>query len=178
MSSSHASYAELEAGLALIEGSPRERGSLELIVRRPQRGKREVLDAGTLDVEEGLVGDRWALGKRRRINQLTLINTRLVALVARSRDRWPLAGDQLFVDFDLSLAHVPAGTRLRVGAAEIVVSAEPHMGCKLFRERYGDDAQRFVNSPAGLALQLRGINAWVVKGGEVCVGDEVRALFD
>jgi hypothetical protein len=174
----HLSYAELEAGLAEIARSPRERGSLELIVRRPQSGKRELLDAGMLDVEHGLVGDRWALGKRRRVNQLTLINTRFVALVARSRDSWPLAGDQLFVDFDLSAAHLPAGTRVRVGAAEIVVSSEPHMGCKLFRERYGEDAQRFVNSPAGTALQLRGINAWVIQSGEVRVGDEVRALFD
>ncbi len=172
------SYAELEAGLAEIERAPRERGSLELLVRRPRSGRRELLDVGTLDVEEGLVGDRWALGKRRRVNQVTLINTRLIALVAGSRDRWALAGDQLFVDFDLSREHLPPGTRVAVGAAELVVSSEPHMGCKLFRERYGEDAQRFVNSAAGLALQLRGINAWVIKGAEVRIGDEVRALFD
>ena len=175
---SHTRYADLEAGLADVQRSPRERGSLELIVRRPQRGQREVLEVGTLDIEEGLVGDRWALGKRRRVNQLTLINTRVISLVAGSRDRWPLAGDQLFVDFDLSLDHLPPGARVAIGATEIVVSAEPHMGCNLFRARYGEDAQRFVNSPAGVALQLRGINAWVVKGGEVRVGDEVRALFD
>ena len=178
MTRPHLSYAELAAGLPEIERSPRERGTLELIVRRPSRGQRELVDAGRLDVEEGLVGDRWALGKRRRAHQLTLINSRLVALVARSRDRWPLAGDQLYVDFDLSLEHLPPGTRVAVGAAQIEVSPEPHTGCRLFAERYGRDAQRFVGSEQGHALQLRGINAWVVKSGEVHVGDDVRALFD
>lgn len=178
MTARAASYAELEAALPEIERSPRERGRLSLIVRRPSKGAREVLEVGTLDVEEGLVGDRWALGKRRRVNQLTVINTRFLALLAQDRDRWPLAGDQLYVDFDLSLEHVPPGTRLRVGAAEIEVSPEPHTGCKLFAARYGSDAQRFVGSASGRALSLRGINAWVVKGAEVRVGDEVLALFD
>ena len=99
-------------------------------------------------------------------------------LIAQSRERWPLAGDQLFVDFDLSLEHLPPGSRIAIGAAQIEVSPEPHTGCRLFSERYGDDAQRFVNSPAGHALQLRGINAWVVESGEVRIGDAVRALFD
>jgi hypothetical protein len=178
MISRHRSYDELAAQLPEIERSPRERGTLVLIVRRPSRGQREILDAGRLDVEEGLIGDRWALGKRRREQQLTLINARLAALVAQSRDRWPLAGDQLYVDFDLSLEHLPPGTRVAVGAAEIEVSPEPHTGCRLFAERYGRDAQRFVGSEQGHALQLRGINAWVVKSGEVRVGDDVRALFD
>ena len=174
----HSSYAELEAALPEIEGSPRERGVLSLIVRRPRSGDREVLDAATLDVEEGLVGDRWALGKRRRANQLTVINTRFVAALAQSRERWALAGDQLYVEFDLSAEHVPPGTRIRVGAAELEVSPQPHTGCRLFAERYGRDAQRFADSERGLALSLRGINAWVVKGAEVRVGDEVVALFD
>lgn len=168
----------LEAGLADIERAPRERGTLALIVRRPASGEREVLDAAVLDVEQGLVGDRWWAGKRRRLNQLTLINARLIALVAQTRDRWPLAGDQLYVDFDLSRAHLPAGTRVAIGTAEIEVSPEPHMGCRLFRERYGDDAQRFVNSDVGVELRLRGINAWVVKAGTVRTGDVVQALFD
>ena len=172
------SYTELEAGLAEILLSPRERGSLVMIVRRPQRGEREVLEAAELDVAEGLVGDRWALGKRRRVEQITLMNARLAALIAQTRDRWPLAGDQLYVDFDLSLAHLPPGSRVAIGAAEIEVSPEPHRGCRLFRERYGEDAQRFVNSTNGVAWQLRGINAWVVKSARVRVGDEVRALFD
>jgi hypothetical protein len=174
----HLSQAEITAALAEVERSPRERGTLQLIVRRPSRGQREVLDVGTLDAAEGLLGDRWALGKRRRLNQLTVMNARFVALLAQSRDRWPLAGDQLYVDFDLSEEHVPPGTRIAVGAAEIEVSPEPHTGCRLFAERYGLDAQRFVGSEKGEALRLRGVNAWVVKGAEVRVGDEVRALFD
>lgn len=178
MQANHLTYDELEAGLPDIERSPRERGTLVMIVRRPLRGQREMLDVGTLDVDEGLVGDRWSVGKRRRAEQITLINSRLIALVAQTPQRWPLAGDQLYVDFDLSSAYLPAGSRIAIGAAEIEVSPEPHMGCRLFRERYGDDAQRFVNSEIGLARNLRGINAWVVKGGSVRVGDEVRALVE
>jgi hypothetical protein len=174
----HLSYAELAAALPELARSPRERGTVELIVRRPSSGRREVLDVGTLDADEGLVGDRWALGKRRRANQLTLINSRLVALLAQSRERWPLAGDQLYVDFDLSAEHLPPGTRIAVGGAQIEVSPEPHTGCRLFAQRYGRDAQLFVGSEEGHALSLRGINAWIVKSGEVRVGDEVRALFD
>ena len=117
MSVRHASYAELEAALRDVERSPRERGTLEMIVRRPTAGQREVVDSGTLDVAEGLVGDRWARGKRWRMSQLTVINARFVALVAYERERWPLAGDQLYVDFDLSSEHVPPGTRIAVGAA-------------------------------------------------------------
>jgi hypothetical protein len=119
MQPTHLSYAALEAGLPAIERSPRERGTLALIVRRPARGEREVLDAATLDVAEGLVGDRWAAGKRRRGEQITLINARLIAMVAQTRERWPLAGDQLYVDFDLSAGHVPPGTRIAVGVAEL-----------------------------------------------------------
>jgi hypothetical protein len=169
---------ELEAGLAEIERSPREHGTLALIVCRPSRGERIVLESAELDVDEGLVGDRWATGKRDRGSQLAIMNARAIALIARSRDRWPLAGDQLYIDLDLSLEHLPPGTRIAVGAAEIEVSPEPHMGCKLFRNRYGADAQRFVNSTIGRALQLRGINAWVAKNGTVRTGDAVRVLFD
>jgi hypothetical protein len=178
VSGRQASYAELDAALPELEQSPRERGTLALIVRRPSKGEREVLDSALLDVEEGLVGDRWAQGKRRRVNQLTLINTRFLALLAQDRERWPLAGDQLYIEFDLSSEHVPPGTRIAVGDAEIEVSPEPHLGCRLFAERFGRDAQRFAGSARGLTLSLRGINAWVVKGARVRVGDEVRALFD
>lgn len=178
MTAQHLSYAQLEAALPELERSPRERGTLALIVRRPRAREREVLEAATLDVEEGLVGDRWARGKRRRVNQLTIINARFAALIAQERERWSEAGDQLYVDFDLSSEHVPPGTRIAVGAAEIEVSPEPHTGCRLFAERYGRDAQRFAGSERGIALALRGINAWVVKGADVRIGDEVRALFD
>lgn len=170
------SLRDLTDALPEIGQSPCERGVLELIVRRPRSGEREVLEAATLDVDEGLVGDRWALGKRRRLNQLTLINSRLVALLAQSRDRWALAGDQLYVDLDLSEAHLPPGSRLAIGTAEIEISPEPHLGCRLFRERYGAAALELVNSAEGRALKLRGVNAWVVKSGVVRIGDPVRVL--
>ena len=48
---------ELQAGLAGVLASPTDDGTLELIVRRPDVDRREVLDEGTLDVDEGLVGD-------------------------------------------------------------------------------------------------------------------------
>jgi hypothetical protein len=173
----HLTYAELAAGLPHLKAAPRERGVLEMIVRRPRSGEREVLERGELTVDAGLVGDRWALSEARRLGeQLTLMGSRTVALLAQSRDRWPLAGDQLYVDFDLSTAHVPPGTRIAIGAAVIEVSAEPHTGCKKFRERYGLDAVRFIGSPVGQELQLRGINARVVTTGAVRVGDVVQAL--
>jgi MOSC domain-containing protein YiiM len=109
---------------------------------------------------------------------LTLTSSRLLGLVAHTRERWSLAGDQLYVDFDLSAEHVPPGTRLRVGSAVIEVSAEPHTGCRKFRDWFGLDALRFISSPVGRELNLRGINAHVVTGGTVRVGDAVSALFD
>ncbi len=167
--------AELEAGLDHIRNSPRDCGTLEMIVRRPRSGGREVLDAARLDPDDGLVGDRWGAALPRRLEQqITLMSSRVIALVAQDRARWPLAGDQLYVDLDLCAGNVPAGTRLEVGAAVIEVSAKPHLGCGKFRARFGFDAVRFVNSPNG--LQLRGINARIVSAGDVRVGDTIRKL--
>ncbi len=175
---------ELEAGLEHILCSPREQGTLEMIVRRPRREEREVLVAGDLHPAEGLRGDTWK--ERGSSNtpdgsadpnvQLTLINTRLIALLAQEKTHWPLAGDQLFVDFNLSEDNVPAGTQLAIGSAIIEVTPPPHTGCKKFTARFGLDAMKFVNSPRGKQLHLRGINARIVKGGEVRVGDSVKKL--
>lgn len=180
----HLSTEQLQAGLTEIGGSPSDRGSLELIVRRPAIGVREVIEVGELDPAVGLVGDGW----HSRLNpveaqdpsvadtQLTLMNARVVALLAREKERWPLAGDQLFVDFDLSLANIPPGTKLRIGAAIVEVSAEPHTGCGKFVARFGVDAMKFVNSPLGRSLQLRGINARVIEAGVIRQGDTVMKL--
>ena len=169
--------AELEAGLDHIRGSPRDAGTLEMIVRRPRSGEREVLDTARLDPDEGLVGDRWGAALPRRTEQqITLMSSRVIALVAQDRARWPLAGDQLFVDLDLGADNVPAGTRLAIGAAVVEVSAKPHMGCGKFRARFGFDAVRFVNSPRVSALQLRGINARILTAGDVRVGDTIRKV--
>ena len=180
----HLTMAELEAGLGEIRRSPRDEGVLELIVRRPQEDAREVLEEAELHAEEGLVGDNWrrrgssrtADGSPHPDTQLNVMNSRAIALVARDRGRWPLAGDQLFIDLDLSDENLPAGTRLALGSAVIEVTAQPHTGCKKFVARFGLDAMKFVNSPVGKQLHLRGINARVVRPGVIRVGDVVRKI--
>lgn len=175
---SHLTQSELEAGLEEIRRSPRDAGTLQLIVRRSQSEQREVLQRAELDLAEGLVGDCWSAGPRpaSRDTQLTLINARAIALIAVRPERWPLAGDQLYVDLDLSAANLPPGTRLSIGAAVVEITAEPHTGCGKFRERFGSAALQFVNSPVGRALNLRGVNAQVVTAGAIRHGDCVRKL--
>ena len=173
--------AELQAQLDWIRAAPADAGRLELIVRRPGVDEREVLAEGVLDGQIGLVGDNWHVkpstsGREGRPNperQVTLINARLAALVARSPDRMALAGDQLYVDFDLSVANAPAGTQLAIGTALIELTEPPHLGCEKFVARFGQEAMRFVNSAVGRSLRLRGANAKVVTGGVVRVGDAV-----
>jgi len=177
--------AELEAGLAHIREAPADSGVVEMIVRRPDTEAREVLSVATLDVDEGLVGDNWkARGSRKTedgnahpLMQLNLMNARATQLIAGERERWPLAGDQFYVDLDLSDENLPPGTRLQIGSAEVEVTGEPHLGCKKFSARFGRDAMLFVNSEVGKQLNLRGINARVIEGGEVKVGDRVTVCF-
>ena len=176
------STTDLEAGLDDIRRSPADGGRLELIVRRPAVDEREVLAEGVLDCEHGLVGDTWkARGSSRTPDgsshpdmQLNVINARLAALVAGDPERRQLAGDQLFVDLDLSVGNLPPGTRLALGTAVIEVTEQPHTGCKKFSARFGQEALRFVNSPVGRDLRLRGLNARVVTGGTIRVGDVIR----
>jgi hypothetical protein len=178
----HLTLEALHEGLDEIRRSPKDEGILHLIVRRPAVGEREVLESGELDEREGLVGDTW---KERRSSrtadgsphpdmQLNIMSSRVAALVAQDPDRWQLAGDQLFVDLDLSADNLPPGTQLAVGSAVIEVTAQPHTGCGKFMSRFGADAMKFVNSTVGRQLQLRGINARVVKPGSIKPGDAVR----
>lgn len=170
---------ELRAGLPHIERSPQDGGVLRLIVRRPGAGARETLDEAQLDVTVGLVGDTWkkrsSSGSQDRLPhpdmQLTIMNARAIALLAQSEDRWSLAGDQLYLDLDLSDENLPPGTRLAIGSAVIEVTAKPHTGCEKFAARFGVDATSFVNSKEGRRLRLRGINAKVVQSGTIRVGD-------
>ena len=179
VSGPHRTLDELKAGLPHIERSPKNGGVLRLIVRRPRAGAREVLDEAQLDVTVGLVGDTWSTqaGSRGRKQsphpdmQLNIMNARAIALVAHSDDRWPLAGDQLYLDLDLTDENLPAGTRLALGSAMIEVTAEPHTGCRKFSERFGVDATKFVNSKEGRRLHLRGINAKVVQSATIRIGD-------
>jgi hypothetical protein len=180
----HPTLHQLEAGLDDIRQSPRDAGVLRLIVRRPAVNAREVLDEARLDLADGLVGDTWRIrGSSRRRDatphpdmQINVMNARAIAIVAQSEDRWPLAGDQLFVDLDLSADNLPAGTRLALGNAVIEVTEQPHTGCGKFASRFGTDAVKFVNSTAGKALRLRGLNARVVQSGTVRRGDVVRKV--
>ena len=180
----HLAMEALTAGLDDIRQSPKATGVLELIVRRPQTEAREVLDAGELDLVEGLVGDNWkqrgssqtADGSANPDTQLTLTNARLMALVAQEKQRWPLAGDQLYVDFDLSVDNAPPGTRLSLGEAVIQITEPPHTGCKKYAARFGLDALKFVNSREGRQLHLRGVNAKVIRPGVIRVGDVVKKL--
>jgi MOSC domain-containing protein YiiM len=177
----HYTTAELEERLPMVDGTPVDVGRVELVIRRPAEGEREVLDEATLDLERGVVGDRWSVGRShgRPPNfkaQVTLMSARAAGLVAGSKERWPLAGDQLYVELDISEANLPAGTRLAIGTAVVEVSDEPHTGCKKFVTRFGTDAMRFVNSPEGRALRLRGMNTRIVEPGVVRPGDEIRKL--
>ena len=180
----HLTTAELEEGLAHICRAPKDTGILVLIVRRPRVGEREILDEGELDLRAGLAGDTWQFRKSKLTPdgsphpdmQINIMGTRAAALIAQDERRWSLAGDQLFVDLDLSLENLPAGTRLAIGSAVVEVTSQPHTGCQKFVERFGLDAMKFVNSPVGRSLNLRGINARVVQPGSVHTGDAVAKL--
>jgi hypothetical protein len=175
---------DLQAGLPEILAAPANEGTVELVVRRPSEGEREVLEEGVLDVHAGLVGDEWLArgssqtpdGSAHPGMQLTLMNVRVIALVAGDRDRWQLAGDQLYVDLDLRPENLPPGTRLAVGSAVVEVTEVPHTGCAKFTERFGPAAIRFVNGKSGRALRLRGMYVRVVGGGTVRPGDAIRKL--
>lgn len=173
---------QLDAELAVLEPSPADAGAVRLIVRRPAAGQREVLEEGELDVAAGLVGDNWkARGSSRTADgaahpdmQITLMNARVIDLIAGDRSRWPLAGDQLFVDLDLRPENVPPGTRLSLGTAVLEVTTQAHNGCGQFAERFGVSATAFVNNPDGRRRHLRGIYVRVVTSGRVRAGDVVR----
>ena len=175
----HLTTEQLEAGLEHIRQSPADGGPLLMIVRRPDTDEREVVEEAALDVDVGLVGDNWKArgsprtpdGKANPEAQITMMNSRLLALLAQSEERWPLAGDQLVIDMDLSVDNLPAGTRLSIGSAVVEISAKPHTGCEKFEDRFGRDALRFISTPLGRSLRLRGVNTRVVRSGTIRVGD-------
>jgi hypothetical protein len=179
----HRTAPELSAGLPWIREAPADAGTLEMIVRRPALDEREVMAEGQLTAEDGLVGDYWRVRGSRSTSdgvpdpdlQVTIMGARVVDLLAGGdRTAWPLAGDQLYVDLDLSVANLPAGTRLAIGGAVIEVTEPPHTGCAKFSARFGSEALRLTNSPEGRSLRLRGVHARVVQPGVVRQGDVVR----
>lgn len=174
--------ATLEESLDEIRRSPTEEGVVRLIVVRPMSEDRRVVDEAVIDAVEGVVGDNWRArgswrgGPADPEAQVTLMNSRAIEAISPESSRRPEAGDQLFVDFDLSVENLPAGTHVEVGEAVLRISESPHTGCRKFSARYGADAVKFVNSKVGKQLRLRGVNASVVRGGKVRRGDVIRRL--
>lgn len=175
---------EIVEGMPRVEGSPRDGGRLELIVVRPAEGERVLLESVAVSPERGVEGDKWVRSRGHDTpdggpdprTQVTLMNARILRLISGDESRMPLAGDNLVVDLDLSDENMPAGQRLAVGGAVLEVTEVPHNGCGAFLERYGRDAVKFVNSPEGKRMHLRGLHAKVVTAGTVRLGDEVRKL--
>jgi MOSC domain-containing protein YiiM len=175
---------DLDAHLETIRSAPRDDARLELIVLRPAVDERTPVDHAVLDPAEGIVGDGWRDRGNRHTpdgsadpeDQVTIMSTRVLAAIEPDRARWPLAGDQLYLDLDLGAENLPAGTRLAIGEAVVVVSDKPHTGCAKFAARFGADARAWINSPGGRELRMRGINVRIERGGSVRVGDPVRKL--
>jgi MOSC domain-containing protein YiiM len=180
----HLSQARLRAGLAHIRDAPSDGGLLVAIVRRPALDERELLSEATLDHAVGLVGDNWLTrgskqspdGSAMPSKQVTVMNARVAELVAGGTERMPLAGDQLYVDLDLSVDNLPAGSRLSIGDAVLEISEEPHLGCAKFVDRFGAESMRFVNSRIGRRLRLRGVNTRIVVPGTIRRGDTVHLV--
>jgi len=172
----------LESALDEIRRSPRDEGVLRMIVVRPAVNARQTVDEAEIDPAEGVVGDNWRArggwptGPSDPAAQVTLMNARAIAAVSPDPAQWCEAGDQLFVDFDLSVDNLPAGAQVAIGEVVLRISEEPHLGCRKFSARYGKDAVKFVNSAVGKQLRLRGVNAAVVRGGRVRTGDFVRRI--
>ena len=172
----HRTVAELEPHLDHLAASPKDVGRLGLVVCRPSKGTRRLLDQGVLDTGVGLVGDSWSTRTHKPPHpekQITLMNARMAALLSPDPHRQALCGDQLYVDLDLSVVNIPAGTRLEIGGAVVEVTAPAHTGCAIFVRHFGEQAMRFVNSRTGRSMRLRGANARVLTGGTVQRGDKV-----
>jgi MOSC domain-containing protein YiiM len=182
--SRHLTLDELRATLPHVRRAPTDTGVLRLIVRRPAVEARQILEEGALDEAEGLVGDNWRARSSSRTDdgsphpgtQITLMSVRAIGAISPDEGRWPLAGDQLFVDLDLTCSNLPPGTRLQVGDAVLEVTEQPHTGCAKFIERFGLDAMKWVNSPEGRELNLRGIYARVVTSGRIRRGDTISKV--
>jgi len=182
--SNHRTEAELLTGLEFIKQSPKDQGTLQLIVIRPKGNEQIVLADCQLSSRLGVHGDDWFENCYKRLPdgsphpdvQVTLMNSRCIDLLAQEKTRWPLAGDQLYVDLDLSVDNLPVGQQLSIGSVILQITDQEHTGCDKFAERYGQAARIFVNSPVGKQLHLRGIYAKVVQDGSVKVGDRVTKI--
>lgn len=175
---------EVEIGVAEIKASPKDNGTLQMIVRRPETETREIINSGEISLINGLEGDNWkARGSSSTPDksadpeaQITLMNSRVIDLLTKEKDLWNLAGDQLFVDMDLSIENLPPLSQIQIGSVILEISAKPHTGCKKFSGRFGVDALAFISTPLGKSLRMRGVNARVIQAGEIKVGDVARKV--
>lgn len=185
MDAVHLTLPDLEAGLAELGASPHDNGTVVMIVRRPDFGERQVIESAELDTVQGMIGDNWlSRGSRSMPDgsanpgaQITIMNSRVIQAIAQDEARWPLAGDQLFIDIDISDENMPAGQRLAIGTAILEISEIPHTGCAKFTERFGSGAIHFVNSKEGRAMRRRGVNARVIQSGTIRMGDTATKII-
>lgn len=169
-------FDELEERWGQLEPSPSDNGRVEMIVRRPAREERETLERATFTAAAGLAGDDWLRRSGDPEAQITLMNSRLIHLLAGDKSRWVEAGDQLFVDLDISKANLPPGTRLQLGEVVMEISALPHTGCTKFARRFGGPARKWLMSDEGVLERRRGVYARVIDDGVIKVGDRIRKI--
>jgi len=180
----HITMEQLQAGLVDVGQSPKDKGTVAMIVARPDVDERLTPDSAEFDVSEGLLGDNWRLlgssmtddGSAHPDMQIAIINKRFVELIAGERDRWPLAGDQLVLDLDITHENLQTGQQLAIGSTVLEITEVPHKGCKKFAERFGKDVITFVTSDVGMNWRARGIYAKVVRAGTINVGDSVSKI--
>jgi MOSC domain-containing protein YiiM len=169
--------------LANISPSPQQQGSVDLIVCRPKINERRVLEHAELSIEQGLIGDNWSKAEcntghyQNYANaQISLMNSQVMMAIQNDKSRWPAAGDNFFVDFELSTNNIPPGTQLGIGAAIIEITEEPHLPCKKFKQRFGEHAFSLLNSTEGREANLRGVYARVISAGHVSSDSMIRKL--
>lgn len=180
----HLPITELEFSLDLIKESPKDNGVLEMIVRRPETETREIINSCEINLTNGLEGDNWkARGSSSTPDhsadpeaQITLMNSRVIQLLSVDKENWQWAGDQLFVDIDLSIENLPPHSKLQIGSVILEISAKPHTGCKKFSGRFGVEALEFISTPLGKSLRMRGVNTKVIQAGEIKIGDLIKKV--
>lgn len=180
----HLSKAELAAGLPGVLESPKDNGAIEQIIVRPAANERRPVNSVAISLAGGLEGDHWAQGCWKSNEsgephpdvQICMMNSRCIDLIAGDKSNWAPAGDNLFIDMDLTPDNLPPGTHISMGTAVLEITDTPHKGCAKFIERYGRDACVFVNVGDGDRYKLRGIYGRVVQDGVISVGDKVSKM--
>ena len=180
----HVTLTDIQQKIDWVLDSPADHGRVESIVVRPTVNNRTVLQHALFSPAAGVEGDNWLTHCwKKRVNgqpdpdvQVAIMNARMIKILTQDKTRWSLAGDQLFVDLNLGIQNLAPGDRLRIANTLLEITAEPHRGCRKFKDRFGETALDFVNSPLGDAHRLRGIYAKIITAGEVRVGDVIEKI--